>query len=287
MSEDAVTVLIDNQTCRDDLHSQHGLSMWLQLGANRVLMDTGSNELFLENARQLAIPLERAELLVLSHGHWDHAGGVPAFLASGARPRIALHSTSMEARRAFAPGKPTRDIGIPWAADLLDAAGIVSVACDEPRQLFPFVWTTGTIPDRFGLSIPSELQRRQPDGSWETDHFGDEQALVLETVRGLVVVSGCSHRGLLNILAAARAVTGTDAVHAVIGGLHLKDLSAESCRELAARLRPMALRHLWVNHCTGSDAFGILREELGAMVEWAGSGFRCPLPPLGRYAARS
>jgi 7,8-dihydropterin-6-yl-methyl-4-(beta-D-ribofuranosyl)aminobenzene 5'-phosphate synthase len=271
-----LTVLIENNAPPEHQH-QHGLSLWVEAGAARLLIDTGQDGAFLQNATALGIDTVTATHLCLTHGHYDHTGGVPALLATGVRPTVVLHAEAFAARRSLREGEPPRSIGIPWAPSLLHDCSQITVT--KPTLLLPGVYSSGSIPNYTGQAPNPCLQREMASG-WNADPFTDEQAIVLTTTDGLVVITGCCHAGVVNTLLAAQAATGIACVHALVGGLHLHHQQPEAIRQLADALRPFDLQHLLLSHCTGPLACEILREELGEGVRWAGTGFTVDFPEL-------
>ncbi len=277
MMRSNLIVLIDNTSDRPDLHSQHGLSLWIETEDTAILVDTGQDASFLDNAAALGVDPHRANLLFVTHGHYDHTGGALALLAAGARPTVVAHPKAWEPRRSVREGETPRSIGIPWPRDLLATYGLDVLNAADSVELLPGVWNTGSIPNLTGTRPNPELQRTV-GGNWEPDTFSDEHALVLRTVEGLVVVTGCCHTGLMNTLRAAQRVADTDDIYALVGGLHLHREPAAEVTALARSLETFGITHLWVNHCTGSAAFALLRERLGSRVLWAGTGFQAELP---------
>lgn len=276
MSRAVLTVVVDNEAASPDLATAHASALALQVGSELVLVDSGQQDLLVRNAARLGLPLVKSSLLVLTHGHFDHTGGVPALLNAGARPQIVVHPYAWNKRRVVRDDGTSRDIGIPWPATLLEEAGIHILAADKPSRLLPGIWTTGSIP---GLSAePDPILERWSGGTWAVDSFPDEQAVVVDTVDGLVVITGCCHRGVAATLEAAHAATGTRRVYALVGGLHLRSSGRHAIVKVADVLRAEGVANLWVNHCTGREAYRLLREALGPGVEWAAAGFRRELP---------
>jgi len=280
--ETRITVLIDNAVTSPGLKCQHGLSLWVEAGSTRILFDTGQDGLFLQNAARLGVAVAGTEWLVLSHGHYDHTGGVPALLQTGARPCVVAHPGLWTRRRSVRAGAPPRDAGAPWPRQTLDDYGVRWVDGTRPVRIAPGVWTTGGIA-RTAPSPPSNGLEAESREGWSPDAFPDEQALAIRTVDGLVVVTGCCHAGLENTVAAARRVSGEDRLLAVAGGLHLLRTEPSEARRLAALLRGQGARFLFAGHCTGEEAHAAMREVMGASCGWAGSGsvLRLPGPTSG------
>jgi len=274
----SVQVLVDEQAQAPGLAAEHGLSIRVRAAHLDLLFDAGQSDLLLANAAALGADLGALAWLVLSHGHYDHTGGVPALLAAGARPHVLWGRGAWARRRAATPGGPAREIGIPWPRALLQEQGVVGREIRAPHPLHPGVWLTG--PARPTPDLTAPTLRRARGRRWPLDRFPEELALSLLTVRGLVLVTGCSHTGIANLVAGAQQATGVDRLYAVLGGLHLHQASAAQCGAVAAFLRAAGVEHLWVNHCTGRKACELLAATLPGRVEWAGAGFTPALPPL-------
>lgn len=262
-------VLIDNETLYPNLSIQHGLSIWLETGTSEILFDTGMDSTFMHNARALGVKVTTASHLVLSHGHYDHTGGVPSLLENGARPTLLIGPEAWTQRRSSHP------IGIPWSQESL---GDLPVIINRDTYNIEPGISAVNVGSTHDAALRHPQLQRFVDGHWEPDTFPDEQILMLKTTEGIVAITGCTHCGVDSLLYCMKNTAGDTPIYAIIGGLHLGKSSQEDILMVAEKLRD--IKHVWVNHCTGSEAFRLLRNTLGSKVEWAGAGYRAELPPL-------
>lgn len=264
-----IVVLCDNETTGPACACEWGLSLAIDLGggpddSGLWLWDTGQTDLFVKNAAALGVDVSQARGLALSHGHYDHTGGLAALLAAGFRGTVHAHPSCAAVRYAKEKGKPRR-IGPPSplppflpAGPLTELAPGLTLVTDIPRA-----------PGRFQAVQGFSLD---PQGH-EPDPVPDDAFLVLDTARGPVAILGCCHSGLANSLNCARQRLGLDNFHAVLGGLHLFNAGDEAVRETAETLARFGVRQLVAGHCTGRARTEALRAQLpGIHVEHLAAG---------------
>jgi len=252
-----VVVLCDNDTAHPACGCEWGLALAIELaGHGTWLWDTGKTGLFLENAATLGIDVGQARGLALSHGHYDHTGGLAALCAATAfSAPIHAHPACALKRYAEEPdGRPRRSIGPPAplpqftpASPLTVLAPGLTMLTDIPRQ-----------PGRFQAVLGFSLD---PAGA-QDDAVPDDAFLVLNSAQGPVIILGCCHSGLSNSLAAARERLGISRVHAVLGGLHLFKAGPEALEETAQALEEFDVTRLIAGHCTGTDSLARLKQRL-------------------------
>lgn len=256
---------------RPGFGSEHGLSLALSLeDGSRWLWDTGQSGLFLDTARTLGVDVRSFAGVALSHGHYDHAGGLGALLRAGFAGPIHAHPAFAAERWKFAPGAPPRSIG-------LDLAGLPAwplpgfTAVSGRADLAPQVVMLTDIP-RLPGSFQSvdgyffDLERTRPDP------VADDACLVVGTPRGFVLVLGCCHSGLANTLRAVRETLGVTRLYAMVGGLHLLAAPAAAVEEAAELLREFAVERVCACHCTGPEAMEELGRRLPGRVRQIGAG---------------
>jgi len=269
MRQRSITVLCDN-TALPGLSCEWGLAMAVDLGgeAGLWLWDTGQTALFAANAAKLGVDLAAARGLALSHGHYDHTGGVGALLAAGFRGGIHAHPGCTRERYAREPeGRPPRTVGPPRPLPEFHSAGPVTplapgltLVTDIPRAPGSFQSVEGFSYDR---------------GGQEPDHVPDDAFLALESTSGPVIILGCCHSGLGNSLAAARERLGLGRIHAVLGGLHLVKAGRSAVEETAQAVREFGVERLVIGHCTGPKRLPELAMLLpDTQVVPLASGFR-------------
>lgn len=253
-------VLVDDSKnpVKPELYDKHGLSVYLEIrvGSETItaLVDTGpSSEVLLHNADAMDVDLEKVQVILLSHGHYDHTGGVIGALTRVREPiPVLAHPKTFDPKFAYRPH--IRHIGSPVSrSEIQDAGGIVLTATN-PVNIGPGVMSSGEI-ERSTAFEDIKGFWRVDEERFVRDLMSDDQALIINLGgQGLVIVAGCAHAGIINTIKHAQQVTGVSRVHAVLGGFHLRNASTGRVAATTQELLTIDPSIIGPCHCTGSKA---------------------------------
>ncbi len=260
MADGKITVLVENTAGGHGLLGEHGLSFWIELDGKRILFDTGQGNVLLSNTRRLGIRLDQVDAIALSHGHYDHTGGLGDALRSSRATTVYAHPAAFEAKYARNPDGIGRNIGMPNLDEQMvrDMAELVWV--EGPVEISDGLHLTGPVTRTTGFEDTGGAFFKDRDCT-EPDLLVDDQSAFIETPAGTVVILGCAHSGVINTLRYVHDLTGGRRIHTVIGGMHLLNASAERMDKTVAELRRLDVHRLLPCHCTGFDAMARLWSE--------------------------
>jgi 7,8-dihydropterin-6-yl-methyl-4-(beta-D-ribofuranosyl)aminobenzene 5'-phosphate synthase len=267
-----LTVLMENTVHRAGLVAEHGLCFHLQFRGQSVLFDTGQTDLAALNASRLGVELHQAGAIVLSHGHDDHTGGLPAMLAAAPQAKVFAHPAAFAPKYRRPAGSPARFIGMSEpAAHALRCHPVGVTSTRAWTQVADGVFATGEIPrgttyEDTGGPFYLDADARRPDS------IVDDQALVVDLGKSVVVLLGCAHSGVVNTLDYVAQHTGNKRVQAIIGGMHLGAASEERIEQTLARVHQAAPGVLMPMHCTGWPAMGRLWQAFPNSFRLGGVG---------------
>lgn len=264
------TVVVDN-IGTDAIPGEWGLCIYIEYGNDKVLLDTGSSGLFLENGNKLHIPLEDIDHAVLSHAHYDHANGMRQFFQVNDKANFYLRDACAENCYAGV-WLFKKYIGLPKGILTEYQDRIVLVSGDyklsEGISLIPHK-TRGLA----AIGKREHMYRKERSCRWSPDDFAHEQSLVFDTPEGMVIFNSCSHGGADCIINEVAATFPDKRILALAGGFHLFQRTPEEVRALAKRIKETGIQYIYTGHCTGKKAYAILKDELGDIVQQLRVGF--------------
>jgi 7,8-dihydropterin-6-yl-methyl-4-(beta-D-ribofuranosyl)aminobenzene 5'-phosphate synthase len=268
-----LTVLCENSVGRPNgTIGEHGFACLVETTSGTLLFDTGTGAGILHNAQVLGRNLALVRTIVLSHGHCDHTGGLLDVLSRTGPVDVIAHP-GIFAERYWAGEHERRAIGIPFVRERLESLGARFQLRRQYGEVVPGVYFSGEIPrvTPFETGDP-HLIAAGSDGVLVPDTFPDDAALVIETGRGLVLLVGCAHAGLVNTLQTVREQTGCTRLYAVLGGTHLAPVSDEQFSGTVRALRAFGVERIGVSHCTGLPRAAQLLAEFGGRFFFATVG---------------
>jgi 7,8-dihydropterin-6-yl-methyl-4-(beta-D-ribofuranosyl)aminobenzene 5'-phosphate synthase len=261
-----ITTLAENTAGVPQSFAEWGFSALIEADGKSILMDTGRGHAIMHNAELLDVDLKKTDVIVLSHGHSDHTGGLQRVLKSIGREVSVIGAPEIWGQKYSTRGTTTpKYIGIPYQRAELESLGARFNLSKEPVKLSKNVMTTGEVPVVTDFEkVGGNTLLVRVDNDYQLDQFPDDRALIVTTEAGLVVILGCAHRCLINTLYHAQNLTGIKRIHTVIGGCHLIDASEERIMKTIAALKDLDVQNVGVSHCTGLKAGAIMAAELGS-----------------------
>lgn len=262
----ALTIVVDNKAQPGCLE-EHGFSLFIAVDNQDILLDTGQGPALAPNIKNLGLRINQLDHLVLSHGHYDHCGGLPWVLFTAPQCQLWCHPAAVE------PGYSIRDTEVrtinmpPQSRRALHALPATRLHwSSNPLWITSRIGLTGTIPRKTDFEDPGGPFFLDPQGQ-RPDPIDDDQALWIMTDQGLVVCVGCCHAGLVNTLTYIQKITGEQRIRTIIGGLHLaaaSDLRLQQTINILNELQPELLIPC---HCTGDQAVEHLKHGLDFKVQ--------------------
>ena len=269
-----ITTLLENTVCRDDFKCEHGLSLYIETDKHKLLFDMGPNAMFLENAETLGIDLKEVDTAFLSHAHNDHCGGLALFCKRNAAAPVYLQKRAFGNYYVVTPSKCAY-IGLDsvlkkYAAERF-RYGEGAVKIDDELTVFSDIKT------RDLWSHANDTLREKYETEYPLDAFLHEQNLLVTENGRTVLFAGCAHNGIVNILRRAEEILGRSP-DAVFAGFHLYNPSLDAPEPRALvdavgeELKARKGTHYVTGHCTGSVAYGWLKEILGDRLDYMAGG---------------
>jgi 7,8-dihydropterin-6-yl-methyl-4-(beta-D-ribofuranosyl)aminobenzene 5'-phosphate synthase len=268
-----LTILVDNNVLPgSNLSPEHGFAALIRSGSRSILFDTGQGPALARNAAELHEKLSGLTCVTLSHGHYDHTGGLMEVVKLNPGIRVVAHPAVFSPHLKVVDGKKEpRSVGIPHAQHELEALGASFEFVGDRKEICPGVWFTGHIPRVF-KGLPTGALVTVCDQATVPDTLEDDASLVLETSSGLCVILGCAHAGLRNILQHVGSTFGVDSIYAVIGGTHLGPLDKAETFVAIEALEKFKVQLVAPAHCTGNGPMEILRAYFGPRFREAVAG---------------
>jgi len=265
-----ITVLSENTSgTAEGLLAEHGLSLYIEKDEHRILFDTGqASPVLLNNANKLGVDLKQVDAVVISHGHSDHAGGLANFLMLNKRDiPVYVHPLVFEEKFSIQPGPNNtdilRDTSVRFTRSYLESYGAKFEEAADPREIFPDVLLTGQIPRVIDFENADTPLRVRRNGELIHDNVLDEHSIIIRTPKGLILLLGCCHPGLINTIEYAIQLTIDTHFAAIIGGTHLMFHSEALLQQTLEALNRYDIELIGTAHCTGSKANALIRAQFG------------------------
>lgn len=255
-----------------------GLSMLIEADGKKILMDTGMGTATIHNAAVMNINFTEIDTIVLSHGHSDHTGGLRDILKRTGPKEIIAHPDIKTAKYSRIGENRYLYIGIPFSDEELESCGARFNYSNKPVAITDRITTTGEINMLSEYEKIDENLFMKADGKYTPDDLQDDLSLVINAEYGLVVVCGCAHSGIINIIRHAQKITGNQKIFAVVGGIHLFRAGKEQLEKTISALKQMDVQRLCVSHCTGFAASARLAQEFGNKFTLNNAGTRLVFP---------
>ena len=274
-----ITTLSENTAGVGNVLAEAGLSILVETDDINILFDTSSGISASHNADILGIDLNKIDKIVLSHGHCDHIGGLRQVLSKMRKEvEIIAHPDIWAAKYDHPQGQKDIYIGMPFQRQELESLGANFTLTTKSIKITDNIMTTGEIPMVTDFEeIEPELWVKEDTG-WQPDELLDDQGIVINTEQGLVVITGCAHRGIINTLYHAQQLTGVAQIHMVLGGSHLVGASEERIQLTITALKDLDVQKLGLCHCTGLPVAMVMSQEFGDKFFFNNAGTRINLP---------
>jgi 7,8-dihydropterin-6-yl-methyl-4-(beta-D-ribofuranosyl)aminobenzene 5'-phosphate synthase len=272
-----ITILSENLVGRLVGSGEHGFSAFIETDGGNYLFDTGGGRTVVENSLALNKDLRTVQKIFLSHGHNDHTGGLPQVLHLRGRVDVHAHPDVFLDRMAVRKEndrETRRFAGMIYKKSYLEFLGAHFILNSDFHEVEKGLFLTGEVPRKTAFEKPDPKLFREAQGEMVPDTLPDDQSLVLDTEKGLVLIFGCAHSGMINIMKHVIHRMSKDRFYAVLGGTHLDFLTPEQLEESIRSLKAMDVARIGVSHCTGLQAAFRLQQEFRDrfFYGWVGRG---------------
>jgi len=261
-----ITVLVDDKA-RMGLTKEHEFYAWIKVSGHRILFDTGQGIALMPNAAMLGCGLQLAETLVLSRGHYDHTGAVAQVLKRNPAIKVSCHPDILLSRYSI------RDIAMPKdiSMNAVNKSAILNLPTEQacwvthPSRIYSNVGLSGPIPRTHQLEDTGGPFSLDPEGT-RPNPVEDNMAMWIQSDRGLVIITGCCHSGLINTMKHGRLISGQEKIQAIIGGFHLLNASRQRLDAIGRALQEWNVDIIIPCHCTGDEAVTCMQKKPGRKV---------------------
>ncbi len=275
-----ITTLSENTASGpSELLGEWGFSVLVETEAANILLDTGHGVAATYNADIIGVDINRVDKMVLSHGHHDHTGGLREVLRRMKKDiEITAHPDIWADKYGRFQGQEAKYCGIPFQRSELENLGARFNLTKEPVEITENVMTTGEIPMVTEFEQAATNLFVKEDNKLELDLVLDDQALIIKTEPGLVIILGCAHRGVINTVYHAQKITEVEDIALVLGGCHLIGSNEEQINQTIAALKELEVQKIGVSHCTGMAATVMMAREFGDNFFFNNAGTQIKLP---------